>query len=99
MVGEGWLSLTRELERELQVTDPDAEVTPTIAASGLLQLKLRSNVIDRRTARAVAREWEARAAAVCEACGGSVQTVRVAAPGVVNVICAKCARDAPRSAV
>jgi hypothetical protein len=93
-VGEAWLSLTRELEHELRLTDPEAVVIPSVGASGLLQLKVRSTVIDRRTVRSLTREWERRAAATCETCGGSVSAVREA-PMMVTVVCAHCA-DSPR---
>jgi hypothetical protein len=41
-IGEGWLSLTRELEDETRLTDPDAAVSPTVAASGLLRLQIKA---------------------------------------------------------
>jgi hypothetical protein len=93
MVGEAWTALVGHFEQELRQRDPSARVRPTIDGWGLLRLEVVSAVLDRGDARAAARHWEKKAAAMWECCGEPVGQVRVAGPEVVTVVCPDCARD------
>ena len=90
MVGAAWRSLAEDLERELRNLDPSAVVHPTVDASGLLRLKVFSEVLNRRETAAIARRWQEKAATMCECCGEPVSAVRVAGLGVVTVVCPDC---------
>jgi hypothetical protein len=90
VVGEAWRSLASEFERELRDMDADAHVRPTIDASGLLRLDVVSKTLDRRVAKRAARSYEAKAASLCETCGGTVSSVRILGPGVIGIFCDGC---------
>jgi hypothetical protein len=90
VVGEAWRSLATEFERELRDMDAEVQVPPTINASGLLPLEVVSKTLDRRVTKRMARSWEAKAATLCETCGGTVSSVRIMAPGVIGIFCAGC---------
>lgn len=89
-IGEAWLALAAELERQLLAGDPQARVEATLAPTGLLQLDVRTIPGQRTSALALARRYEQRAASTCERCGGRV-TVACAGP-VVTILCRGCSR-------
>jgi hypothetical protein len=91
-IGTAWLELAAALHQQLRERDPDARIQVTVAASGLLELHVRTTRAERAAARAMARRYEAQAHSTCERCGGHVG----AASGgpVATFLCTHCSTDA-----
>jgi hypothetical protein len=70
-VGEGWLPLCEELQASLGRLDPPAELLEVaIDASGLPRFQVKLDPRTRTRGREILREFESRALALCEMCGG-----------------------------
>jgi hypothetical protein len=86
-----WLDLAAALQQQLRERDPDARVQATVAASGLLELHVRTNRTERAAARALGRRYEDVARITCERCGGHVRVAR--AGPVVTFLCVHCSTE------
>lgn len=87
-VGEGWLHLCEELQRNLGRLDPPGELLAVrIDASGLPRFQVRLAPRSNARGREIVREFENRALEVCEVCGGSG---RVRAGAIVTTRCDHC---------
>ncbi|HET8977416.1 MAG TPA: hypothetical protein VFN87_04610 [Solirubrobacteraceae bacterium] len=87
-LGTAWAGVARDLELELRRLDPAATVAPRVDAEGLLRLAVTIAPEHRAPARAAIRRHEGRARAMCETCGGRLQTVQ--AGPVIQFLCVSC---------
>lgn len=90
MIGKAWGSLASQLAEEVRRLDPSARVRPRIDSSGLLRLAVDTERQYRIQARILARDYEGRATAMCEACGEP--TSAVGANVVLTLLCPDCSR-------
>jgi hypothetical protein len=89
VIGRAWTELATELEGALREDDPGASVRSWIDANGCLRFEVRVERERRSKARAKARSFEARAAGMCESCGGELGHTRAAA-GTAIFLCPSC---------
>lgn len=87
-IGDGWLSLADEVQRQLREHDRQARVDAAVGPSGLLELDVRTLPSQRSRARALARYHEDLARSVCESCGARVASA--GAGPVVTILCGRC---------
>jgi hypothetical protein len=87
-IGDGWLSLANEVQRQLREHDRQARVDPTVGSSGLLELETQTIPSQQPRARALARRYEAISRRTCERCGARV--VSAGAGPVVTILCGRC---------
>ena len=88
VLGSGWEQLLNQLGEELRSLDSSAVLArPVIDSSGLLRLRAQFSADARQEGERLLREYEQRAAATCELCGG---TGRVYAGPVLVVRCESC---------
>jgi hypothetical protein len=87
-VGEGWLPLCEELQQSLGRLDPPAELLSVgLDASGLPRFQVKLDPRTKARAREILREFEDRAARVCETCG---DPGHVRAGAVITTRCDHC---------
>lgn len=88
MLGTGWAPLSSELEQQLRQLDPPGELLEaTVGASGLPKFRVRLEPSVRAEGRRIVREFENRAAELCELCGGA-GTVRAGV--IITARCEHC---------
>ncbi|MBV9167707.1 MAG: hypothetical protein JO342_16335 [Solirubrobacterales bacterium] len=87
-LGSGWAGLVDEFKRELRLLDPPGELLSTeIDAVGLLRFRVRLDPPARAHGKVLVRAYEARAAQLCEECGGAG---RVRSGLIITVLCDDC---------
>lgn len=88
VIGAGWSELLKQLDDELRSLDPDAVLEPpVVGADGLLRLRARFSPQTHQAGNRLLREYERRASATCELCGGGG---RVYAGPVLIIRCPSC---------
>lgn len=90
-LGAGWSDLAEELRDGLASLDPPGVLEKIwIDASGLLRFRVKLQKDSRAEGRALVREYEGRAAALCEHCG---HAGRARAGMIVTILCDDCVPD------
>lgn len=84
-VGPGWRAIAGDAESELRSDGIDAEVTASISADGLLDLRVSTA---NRVASSVLRRWQAISSRTCEICGAQGYVRSGAA--VIRITCVEC---------
>jgi hypothetical protein len=87
-LGVGWRPLCEELEQELGRLEPPGELLAAeVDVSGLLSFRVKLDPKVKTEGRRLVREYQDRAAELCETCGGPG---RVRAGVVVTARCDHC---------